>query len=90
MKLRVSSRGRGPDVKLRVSAGVFVFLLPYFSRPTLFRARGISRFCMNQRQMFPVRMFSALRRMMPALMPMTSVSIQPVLGLKASMKPYLP
>lgn len=45
---------------------------------------------MNQRQTLPLRMFSALSRMMPALMPITSVSVQPVLGLKASTKPYLP
>jgi hypothetical protein len=45
---------------------------------------------MNQRQTLSVRMFSALRRIIPTLMPMTSVSIQPDLGLKASTKPYLP
>jgi hypothetical protein len=45
---------------------------------------------MNQRQTLPVRMFSALRRMIPMLMPITSVSVQPVLGLKASTKPYFP
>lgn len=45
---------------------------------------------MNQRQTLPVRMFSALRRMMPALMPITSVSLQSILGLKASTKPYFP
>ena len=45
---------------------------------------------MNQRQTAPVRMFSALRRMMPALMPITSLSIHPVFGLKASTNPYFP
>lgn len=45
---------------------------------------------MNQRHTLPVRMFSALRRMMPALMPITSVSIQPVFGLNASTNPYFP
>ncbi len=45
---------------------------------------------MNQRQMLPVRMFSALKRMMPALIPIMSVSVHPVCGLKASTKPYLP
>jgi len=45
---------------------------------------------MNQRQTLPLRMFSPLKRMMPALMPITSVSVQPVFGLNASTKPYLP
>lgn len=45
---------------------------------------------MNQRQTLPLRMFSALRRMIPALMPITSASIQPVWGLKASTNPYFP
>jgi hypothetical protein len=45
---------------------------------------------MNQRQTLPLRAFSALKRIMPALIPITSVSIQPVLGLKASTNPYLP
>lgn len=42
---------------------------------------------MNQRQTLPLRMFSALSRMMPALIPITSVSVQPVCGLNASTKP---
>ena len=50
-------------------------------------ARGASGFRMNQRQTFPVRAFSALSRIIPTLIPMTSVSTQPVLGLKASTNP---
>ena len=42
---------------------------------------------MNQRQTFPPRMFSALNRMMPAFIPMMSVSVQPVCGLNASTNP---
>ena len=42
---------------------------------------------MNQRQTEPPRMFSALNKIMPALIPITSVSVQPVFGLKASTKP---
>jgi len=42
---------------------------------------------MNQRQTFPLSMFSALSKTMPTLMPMTSVSVQPVCGLNASTKP---
>jgi hypothetical protein len=45
---------------------------------------------MNQRQMEAVRMFSALNKIIPALIPMTSVSVHPIFGLKASTKPYLP
>ena len=44
----------------------------------------------NQRHTFPLRKFSALKSMMPTLMPITSVSIQPLLGLNASVNPYLP
>jgi hypothetical protein len=42
---------------------------------------------MNQRQTEPLRMFSALRRMMPTLIPITSVSVLFIFGLKASTKP---
>ena len=42
---------------------------------------------MNQRQTFPVFMFSALSRMMPALIPITSVSVQAISGLNASTNP---
>jgi len=42
---------------------------------------------MNQRQTFPLRMFSALSKMIPTLMPITSVSVQPSCGLNASTKP---
>lgn len=42
---------------------------------------------MNQRQTFALRMFSALSSMMPTLIPITSVSVQPISGLKASTKP---
>ena len=45
---------------------------------------------MNQRQTLPLRMFSALSRMIPTLMPITSVSVQPICGLNASTNPYLP
>jgi hypothetical protein len=45
---------------------------------------------MNQRQTLPVRMFSALSKIIPAFIPIISVSIQPLLGLKASTKPYRP
>jgi len=53
-------------------------------------ALGISALRMNQRHTSPVRKFSALKSMMPTLMPMTSVSIQPLFGLNASVNPYLP
>jgi len=42
---------------------------------------------MNQRQTLPLRMFSALSRIMPALMPITSVSGHPICGLNASTNP---
>jgi hypothetical protein len=45
---------------------------------------------MNQPQTARLRRFSALKSMMPTLMPMTSVSVQPLLGLNASVNPYLP
>ena len=64
--------------------------LIYRFSPTFCIARGICRFCMNQRQTFPVRMFSALNRIIPTLIPITSVSTQPVFGLNASTKPYRP
>lgn len=51
---------------------------------------GISEFRMNQRQTRPLRKFSALKSVMPTLMPMTSVSTQLLLGLNASVNPYLP
>ena len=51
---------------------------------------GISELRMNQRQTRPLRKFSALKSVMPTLMPMTSVSVQPLLGLNASVNPYLP
>lgn len=50
-------------------------------------ARLICRFRMNQFQTLPVRMFSALRRVIPTSMPMTSLSVQPFVGWKASTKP---
>lgn len=53
-------------------------------------AFGISALRMNQRQTIPLRKFSALKSIMPTLMPMTSVSIQPLFGLNASVNPYLP
>lgn len=53
-------------------------------------AFGISLLRMNQRQTFPERKFSALKSMMPTLMPMTSVSTQLLFGLNASVNPYLP
>ena len=51
------------------------------------RVRGNSGLSMNQRQTEAVRMFSALNKIMPTLIPITSVSVQPVLGLNASTKP---
>src|SRR5688500_18910984 len=61
--------------------------LLYLSSPIFVIARGIWRFRINHSQTLPVRMFSALSKMMPTLMPITSLSIQPVCGLKASTKP---
>lgn len=55
-----------------------------------FKACGISRLRMNQRQTLPLRMFSALSRMIPTLIPITSGSVQPICGLNASTNPYLP
>ena len=57
-------------------------LVAYLFIPSFSSARGMSRFCMNQRHTLPVRMFSELRRIMPALMPMTSVSIRTGFGIE--------
>jgi hypothetical protein len=54
------------------------------------RALVISPLAINHFQTLPLRRFSALNRLMPTSMPMTSLATQPVLGLKASVKPYLP
>src|SRR5260370_15130770 len=62
----------------------------YLTKPTFASARGNSRLSINHRQMFPVRAFSALSNMIPTLMPITSLSTQPVAGLKASTNPYRP
>jgi len=58
--------------------------------PALFIAATISLFLMNQRHTAPLRRFSALSRVMPTSMPITSGFTQPVVGLKASVKPYFP
>src|SRR5262249_28114784 len=58
--------------------------------PTIRIARGISALRINQRQTFPLRKFSALNSVIPTSMPITSGFTHPVLGLKASTKPYRP
>src|SRR5271154_6050360 len=49
-----------------------------------------SGLAMNHLQTLPLRRFSALSRVMPTSRPRVSVESQPVRGLKASAKPYLP
>ncbi len=55
---------------------------PAFAMDTL-----ASRFFMNIFQTNPLRRFSAMSRVIPTSMPMTSGANQPLCGLKASMKP---
>ena len=62
----------------------------YGNRLILCIALGISMFCMNQPQTFSVRKFSALSRIIPALIPITSLSTQFVFGLNASTNPNFP
>src|SRR6267142_2162244 len=66
---------------------VDTFRLLYLTNPILSNACGISRFSINHRHTFPDRIFSALSKIIPTLIPITSLSTQPLFGLKASMNP---
>src|SRR5215469_9693883 len=62
----------------------------FFSIPASFIALCGSGLAMNHFQTLPVRRFSAERSVIPTSRPSVSVDIQPVCGLNASAKPYLP
>ena len=60
------------------------------SKPVRAKARRDSGALMKYVQQNPLRRFSAIARVMPMSIAMTSVETQPVCGLKASAKPYRP
>ena len=61
-----------------------------FSMPASFIAWRGSGLAINHFHTLPLRRFSALSRIMPTSSPIVSVETQPVSGLKASARPYLP
>src|SRR5882672_8546693 len=61
----------------------------YFLKPARSMPRRASWLFMNVFQTKPVRTFSAMSRVIPVSIPITSVSYHALMGLKAFTKPYL-